>query len=135
MPAIESVKARLISTQGGHLEAEIWIDGTSYFVIDELTLDERQAPQPGEEFDYQFSNVVDESESWESILNGNPDRISGVERVQGWEYRCFGKVVQIDPVIVDCGLFRQERVFDSHDPKVVGEFVAFTVTMLGGYRV
>ncbi len=68
----DSVKAQFVGTNGTYLEAEISIDGTSYFVMDELTVDGKHAPKPGQEFDFEFSNFLDEDEQWESMFAGNP---------------------------------------------------------------
>jgi len=39
-------------------------------------------------------------------------------------------VTSIDPVVVDCGMIQIPDVFHSRDLRVIGEFVAFTVTRL-----
>ncbi len=54
----------------------------------------------------------------------------GLERIEGWSYRAFGKVIGIKPIRVDCGLYVQENVVYTNDERVVGEFVSFVVTRL-----
>jgi hypothetical protein len=55
-----------------------------------------------------------------------------VDHLESWRYRAFGKVVSIKPVLVDCGLLSVEGVVHTHDPRVIGEYVAFTISRLGG---
>ena len=129
------MKAKLISTEGPYLEAVLEIEGTKIHVMDEFSLDIESSPKIGDEFDFEFSNMADEDESWESIFSGNPERKIGVEQISGWKYRCFGKIISVDPVVVDCGLFKEEEVVSTHDEKVVGEYIAFTISRLGGYAI
>jgi hypothetical protein len=74
-------KAKLVSTEGAYLEAIIEIDGQTFCVFDEFSIDERSMPLPGSEFEYKFSNFVDEDESWEEIFSSNPERKIGIEQI------------------------------------------------------
>lgn len=126
-------RAQFISTEGPFLEAQIEIDGQRYSVMDEFSVDERCVPAPGAEIDFEFSAYLDEDDSWESIFSGNPDNKIGLEQISGWKYRAYGKIVSINPVVVDCGHLQVEGVINTNDPKVIGESVAFTISRLGGY--
>jgi len=129
------MKAKLISTEGPYLEAVLEIEGELIHVMDEFSVDENHSPKVGEIFDFEFSNLVDEDESWESIFSGNPDRKKGIEKLSGWKYRCYGQITKISPVVVDCGLIQEEDVISTNDEKVVGDYIAFTITRLGGYPI
>ncbi len=127
------VKAKFVSTEGAYLEATIEIDGRTYCVFDEFSVDVRSTPMRGTEFEFELSNFVDEDESWEEIFSSNPEQKIEIEQIEGWKYRAFGRVIGISPVRVDCGLFIEEGVIDTHDDRVIGEYVAFTITRLSGY--
>ncbi|ODA33328.1 hypothetical protein [Veronia pacifica] len=127
--------AKLVSTEGTYLEASIEIDGCKYCVMDELTLDVESSPKVGEAFEFEFLNMIDEGESWESIFQGNPEKKKCLEQIRGWKYRAFGEVISINPVKIDCGVLIEEEVIHTHDSKVIGEYVAFTITRLGGYAI
>ncbi|MEQ3702806.1 hypothetical protein [Thalassolituus sp.] len=129
------MKAKLLSTEGTYLEALIEIEGCEYCVMDELTLDVESMPKVGEAFEFEFSSMLDEDESWESIFQGNPEKKKCLEQIEGWKYRAFGEIISINPVKVDCGVLVEEDVIYSHDSNVVGEFVAFTISRLGGYAI
>ncbi|WP_415901018.1 hypothetical protein [Neptuniibacter sp. QD48_11] len=129
------MKATLISSEGTYLEASIQIDGCEYCVMDEISHDADTMPKLGETFEFEFSNLVNEGESWESLFQGNPERKKCLEQIQGWKYRAYGKVVAINPVMVDCGVLIEEDVFHTNDRKVIGEYVAFTINRLGGYAI
>ena len=92
-------------------------------------------PKVGDAFEFEFSTMLDEEESWGSIFHGNPERKKCLEQIQGWKYRAFGEVISIDPVKIDCGVLIEEDVFHSHDPKVIGEYVAFNISRLGVYAI
>jgi hypothetical protein len=99
--------------------------------MDEFTIDERSAPRMGDDFEVELSaTLLDDDESWEAMFAGNPDKRKALDRVEGWSYRAFGEVTSIDPVVVDCGMIQIPDVFHSRDSRVIGEFIAFTVTRL-----
>lgn len=109
------MKAILISTKGSWLEAIIEIEGNQYCVIDELTHDVNTMPELGESFEIEFTNMLDDNEEWESIFQSNPEKKQCLEQVEGWKYRAYGKVISIDPVVVDCGILQEEDVINTHD--------------------
>ena len=125
--------ARFHSTEGPYLQAIIEIDGVCLTVMDEFSVDARNIPSIGTEFEFEFNTVLDENESWESTFSGNPDSKFGLENLAGWRYRAYGRIISINPVVVDCGLLAVEDVIQTNDPRVIGESVAFTIEVLGGY--
>jgi hypothetical protein len=127
------VRAKLISTEGPYLEAIIEHQGQRLCVMDEFSVCEASAPKVGTEIEFEFDPFIDEDESWESIFSGNPEGRIGLEQLSGWRYRAFGKVISVNPVVVDCGLLRTEGVVSSSDPRLIGEPVAFIITRLSGY--
>jgi len=129
------MKAKLLSTNGTYLEALLEIEGHEYCVMDELTLDIDNMPKAGEPFEFEFSNMLDEVESWESIFQGNPEKKKCLEQIDGWKYKAYGQITSINPVKVDCGVLVEEDVIHTHDPAVIGEYIAFTISRLGGYAI
>jgi len=127
------VRAKFISTEGSYLEAVIEVSGQNYHVMDEFSVNEETSPKVGDEFDFDMTAELLDIEEWEDIFNGNPEGKIGLEQIEGWRYRAFGKVVSVNPVLVDCGLIQVEGLVNSSDPKLIGESVAFTVSRLGGY--
>jgi hypothetical protein len=126
---------KLISSNGPGGEALLEVSGQTVCVIDEMSWDIRTAPKPGDEFEFEFSNELDGNESWDDLFGGNPDKRIGIEQIEAWEYLAFGKIISVDPVQVDCGLFVQSNVLHTHDPLVVGEFIGFKIFRLGGYAI
>lgn len=125
------VKAKLISTQGILLEAVIDIGEQVLCVMDAFSEETTRAPKVGEVFDVEFLNFINENESWETIFSGNLEMKVGIDQLSGWTYMAFGKIISVNPVKIDCGLFIEEDVLFSHDPKLIGEYVAFTIRRLG----
>ncbi len=129
------VRATLISTDGPYLEAMVEVDGRRYCIMDELGVGAPAGTDGSAEFGIEFDALLDDDEEWGAILSSNPERRVGLEPIQGWRYRAFGKVIQVAPVIVDCGLLRVEGVVTSSDPALIGEPVSFTVSRLSGRAV
>ncbi len=129
------MKAKLISTEGTYLEAILEINGLQYCVMDEITSNAETMPRIGEVFEFEFSNVINEEESWDSIFRSNPEKKKCIEKIKGWEYRALGEIISINPVKVDCGLLIEENVIYTKDPKVIGEFIGFTINTLSGYPI
>lgn len=118
------MRARLISTDGEYLEARIDIDGTVLHVMDEFS-----PAECGDVLDIELIPMLDEHESNNDILDGNPDRKRGLERIESWSYRAFGIICSLSPVIVDCGLVQLED--DIEETGIgIGQPVAFTISRL-----
>jgi hypothetical protein len=124
------MRVKLIRTEGPWLMATIEDGDRQFCVMDVFTSDDSSAPKPGEEFDVELSVLMDEDGCWEALFSGNPGKKKGLEAISGWSYRAFGEIVRINPVLVDCGIISVEDVLHAIDQRVVGEFVAFTVSRL-----
>ncbi len=129
------MKAKIISSNGTYLEALIEIEGKEYCVMDELTLDVESMPKEREYFALQFSNMLCDDETWESMFQGNPGNHKCLVQIAGWKYRAYGQIISINPVKVDCGVLVEEDVIQTNDARVVGEFIAFTISRLGAYAI
>jgi len=126
--------ATFISTAGEYLEAIIEVNGQRLTVMDEFSLFLADSlPKTGELCEVEFNTYLDEDETWEEIFAGNPDKLGLIEQIEGWRYRAFGKIISVNPVVVDCGLLQVEGVVCSTDPRLIGEYVAFSITRLGAY--
>lgn len=77
------VRAKLISTEGPYLEAQIEVEGQRLCVMDEFGVHEAGAPAPGQEFDFEFRPTLEDDEEWEAIFNGNPSSKVGLEGIEG----------------------------------------------------
>lgn len=103
--------------------------------MDEVALDAAIMPNVDNSFYFQFANLLDEDESWKFIFQPNPDKRKCIERIEGWKYRTFGRIIFTDPVMVNCGVLLEGGVIHTHNLKVIGEYVGFTISRLGGYAV
>ena len=121
------VAATFIASEGDYLEAVIEVDGQRLHVMDEFGGGQMPAgahvqlelwPMPGERDDY------------DAIFRANPGREKRLLRLDGWRYLALGVVIQVDPVICDCGLLQLEDPFTTHDARCVGAYVGVTVARL-----
>ena len=125
--------ATFISTAGEYLEAIIEVNGQRLTVMDEFGLFSDSLSKAGKPCEVGFNTLLDDDEAWEDIFAGNPDKLVLIEHVEGWRYRAFGKIISVNPVVVDCGLLQVEGVVCSTDPQLVGEYLAFSITRLSAY--
>ncbi len=125
------MQAKFLSTEGEYLEAIVEIDGKRLHVMDCFSHDGLRS---GDMVDIEIlPGLCDESEEWESMFSANPDAKKDLEHQSGWCYRAYGIISSINPVMVDVGLFEFEELVDSHDDRLVGEPVAFTITRLDAF--
>lgn len=71
-------------------------------------------------------------ETWEAMFSNNMNEEmkmipSSHDRTR---YECYGKIIQINPVIVDCGEIKFEFGEMTHDDKVIGAWIYFTISRL-----
>ena len=124
------MRVKLIQTEGPWLAATVQHNEQVLCVMDEFSIDIRSAPKSGEYFDVELSALVEEDTSWEAMFAGSPERKKALEPLSGWSYRAFGQILSISPVVVDCGLLSIPDVLHTHDARVIGEFIAFTISRL-----
>jgi hypothetical protein len=125
------MKATFISTEGEYLEACIKVDGQELHVMDTFR---GETIPTGTEIDIEVTvGLTDDEESWESMFSGNPKKVKMLERLSGWRYRVYGIITSINPVKVDCGLLLLDGPIVTHDERVIGEPIAFTITRMDAY--
>ena len=125
-------RARFLTTEGPYLEAFFQVEGQVLCVMYEFSVDERGLPKQGDEIELEFTASVLEDEAWEEIFAGNPEHKVGLEQIDGWRYTAYGQVISIAPVQVNCGLLTVQDVVHTNDSRIVGEYVRFTISRLGG---
>lgn len=129
-------QGRLIRTAGQGLDAEIEYDGTVYTVMDGWSIYGEPSPAPSETIRFDFlAGLTAMNETWDDIFQGNPSKMIGIHHISHWKYKAYGKVVSVNPVVIDCGVVQAEDVFRTHDERCIGEYVGFTIEMLGIMRI
>ncbi|MCH7388704.1 hypothetical protein MMO39_15575 [Acinetobacter modestus] len=126
--------AKLISTQGVYLEAQIEVNDHLYYVYDEFSLYDIKS-KINSLFDFEWTIELSDDESWDEIFANNSKQKYGLEHIGGWRYRAFGRIVAVHPVVVDCLVLQVEDVILSSDECLIGEWVGFTISRLGCYGI
>ncbi len=121
------MKVTLVRTEGPGREAILNIEGCHYCVRDGFSW---TAGRADGDFEVSLSTVLDDSWSWEDMFAANPDHRIGLEPVEGCSYLAFGRILSIQPVLIDCGLIVEERALYTHDPRVIGDYVGFKILAL-----
>lgn len=123
------MQASFISTEGYGLEAVVEIDGRRFHVMDEVS--DPDAPvAPGSVHEIELSAVCLGDEDWERIFSVNPEKQIGLEHLSGWTYRAYGRIIRIEPVVVECGVLRIEGEIRTHDERCVGAYVGLEISRL-----
>lgn len=121
------VAATFIATEGAYLEAVIEVDGQRLHVMDEFGGAQLAA---GTQFRAELWPVASELDDWDAIFGANPGREKRLLRLDGWRYLALGVVIQVDPVVCDCGLLLVEDAFRTRDERCVGAYVGVTLARL-----
>ncbi len=127
------MEARLESTKGLARQAEVWVGGTLFVVMDEYG-------RPGEDLEpgvlehVKFVYLTDEGFTWADAMGGNRAERRLVEHVQGWRYVGYGRVIQIMPVVIDFGLLQMEDANWTNDEGLVGRYVRIPIDRLSIVR-
>ena len=123
------MEVRLESTDGLARQAEVWVNGHLFVVMDEYSEPDDQAT-PGVLEDAKFVYLTDAAFTWGEAAAGNKARRKQIEPVRGWRYVGFGQVLQIMPVVIDFGLLQMEDANWTSDEMLVGRFVRVPIDRL-----
>ena len=125
------MKAIFVKTQGDYLEAEIEVDGHRFVVMDNFST---QSLKAGGEINLELSvGLYCDDDAWDIVFSGNPYGKVGLEHVSGWEYKAYGVVRSINPVLVNVGMFDCEAMISSNDERIIGEPVSFSIKRLDAH--
>lgn len=67
---------------------------------------------------------------WNTIFSENPNREIKVEWKGGWEYEAYGKIMNINPVLIDFGEFELNTGDWTNDKNIIGEYVFWKIERL-----
>jgi hypothetical protein len=124
MPAIT---ATFIESEGEYLEAVIEVDGELLHVMDDFGGENLKA---GSKLEVElYPNVFDPGD-WDEIFSANPGKKKGLVHLDSWCYLALGKIVNVNPVICDCGLLMVEEPFFTHDKRCIGDYVGIMIGRL-----
>lgn len=126
------VTATFIATEGAYLEAVIAVAGQRLHVMDEFGGAQLTT---GTQFQAELWPIASENDEWDAIFSANPGREMGLRRLDGWRYLALGMVIQVNPVICDCGLLLVADAFRTHDERCVGEYVGVTLARIDACQV
>lgn len=83
----------------------------------------------GAEIDVEIESLFDDV-SWDVTFSGNSNKEIKLVRKGDWSYEAYGKVLSINPVVIDFGEFELNTGNWTNDSKVVGEFVYWKIERL-----
>lgn len=120
---------RLIHTNGYALECEVELNDTRFIAMDAFS-PAGGSSKPGDILEPEISCLDIESPTWEAFFNGNPDKRKEVIRSDSWNYRGFGQVTAINPMIVDFGMLQLQGGPATHDERCIGAYVSGNIRRL-----
>ena len=123
------MEVRMEHTEGFARKAEILLDDESLIVCDNISTPE-QRRQPGVIENVKFSYPSLEGFEWRQAIGDNPSNKVRLERVSGWSYVGFGRVLSIMPVTIDFGMIQLEDPNWSDDERLAGKYVKVPIDRL-----
>ena len=87
--------------------------------------------EPGQNVEVELDQLESPLE-WNVIFTENKDKEQRIEKLKNseWGYYGFGKIKSIDPVTADFGDIQLELGNWTNDPKVIGEYIYWTIDRL-----
>lgn len=123
------VEVRMEHTEGLGRLAEVWVDGQSLWVCDNVSQSGKRCP-PGLLENVRFTYVTEESFAWADAIAANASRRQYLDHVKGWSYTGYGRIVSIMPVMIDYGLLTMPDANWTTDERLVGRFVRVSIDRL-----
>ncbi|WP_455201323.1 TusE/DsrC/DsvC family sulfur relay protein [Kaarinaea lacus] len=121
------MKAKLIQTEGEWAESIIDTEQGRFFVIDEFSYGKEDV---GKEFDIRLlARSSHPWQKWKEIAGSNPEKKDELVHVNYSYYRCYGKVVSLDPLIVECNSFQVTDPFSRYNSTCMGKYVCLDVRL------
>ena len=87
--------------------------------------------EPGQNVKVEFDHLESPLE-WDVIFNENKDKELRIEKTENseWSYYGYGRIKSINPITADFGDIKLELGDWTNDPKVVGEYIYWTIDRL-----
>jgi hypothetical protein len=120
----------LRQTEGPNVELEIECSGRVRVVAEGLPAPGMVERKPGEKAKICFQDDMSIDDVSVPFLEDNPQKRYGLEQIAPGRYRAYGRIINVDPVVVDCGPLQVEDIMRSTDRRLIGEWVAFTIGRL-----
>lgn len=120
----------LVNTDGHGDEAVVHLGDRNLTVMDAFSYAgtwERDRP-----YEAEFS-ALEGPATWDEIFRGNPDRRVELRHLHGWQYAGYGKVIAIQPTVVDFGVLELQVGPPTHDDRCIGEYVYIPIDRLDCY--
>lgn len=88
----------------------------------------------GEEIDLKEDlNALHSEIDLDVVFSNNPNKELKINHIKNWEYECYGRILQINPVIVDFGEFILETGNWTNDNRAIGEHIYWKIDRLELY--
>ena len=123
------MEVRMEITEGLGKLAEVWVDGHSLFVCDNVSTPQKLC-RPGVVRNAAFRYVSREAFGWDQAVAENAGRKRILQHQHHWSYVGYGRVVQIMPVRIDFGLLCMEDANWTTVESLVDEFVRVAIDRL-----
>ena len=129
MTPAADMEVRMEHTEGFARKADILLGEESLIVCDGVSTPEVRC-SPGVIENVKFSYPSLEGFEWSRAVRDNPSNKVRLERISGWSYTGFGRVVSIMPVTIDFGMLELEDPNWSDDENLAGKYVKVSIDRL-----
>jgi hypothetical protein len=116
----------LIQTEGRGRDAIIEVEGRRLTVRDALSPADRPT-SPGRIVGARFDAVLADPRTPGGAPGDNPDRRVGLEHQRGWRYLGHGRIVSVEPLRIDLGLFVLEPAALPQGTRETGDYLTVVI--------
>lgn len=126
---MEKYDVRLEYTQGLGKLADVWVGGHLLTVCDAIS-ESSQRVMPGVLTEVEFVYNTYEHIDWQQAIVDNPGHRVTLDHEKSWSYVGYGRILQIQPVVVDFGLIRMVAGDWTDDRNLIGKSVRVPIDRL-----
>jgi hypothetical protein len=86
---------------------------------------------PGEICEVDIFHLSDPNVGWEVIFKENPEKVNALVKANNdWDYYGYGRIVSINPIIIDFGSISLDAGNWSQDDQIIGEYIYWKIDRL-----
>ncbi len=131
------MKVDVLKTQGRNSLAEIKINNQILFVMDNFSDFEKE--KEFEENEYIIENPefgylsLNDDLTWDEMFSINKNHESKLEHKSFWAYNAYGRILSINPIMVEVGPIKLEIGDFIEDERYIGKYIFFIIERLEMY--
>lgn len=90
----------------------------------------------GNSYKVEFDFLEGVDVPWDVMFSENKNNIKDliIKPNGDWSYSAYGKIISVNPIVVDCGVAEFDLGNFSRDERLIGEYIFFDISRLDIYE-